>query len=113
MKQTTQPTAIELAEQRFGKDELDRLSKEFGGRKLNIIAVEDKVAVLQPINAKVLSDYTRTVVNGELDVASRQLLNDLWIGGDECIRDDEEYFMSAMIEIQNVIELKKSTFGKY
>ena len=116
MNKTTEqpaPVAVQLAEQRFGKDELDRLSKEFNGRKLCIIAVEDKIAVLKPLNAKELSDYTRTMMSAGLDVAARQLLDALWLGGDECIRDDEDYFMAAMVELQNVIELKKSTFGRY
>lgn len=116
MNKTTEqpaPTAVQLAEQRFGKEKLDQLSKEFNGRKLCIIAVEDKIAVLKPLNAKELSDYTRTMMSAGLDVAARQLLDALWLGGDECIRDDEEYFMAAMVELQNVIELKKSTFGRY
>ena len=114
-KTTEQPalTAVQLAEQRFGTEKLDQLSKEFNGRKLCIIAVEDKIAVLKPLNAKELSDYTRTMMSAGLDVAARQLLDALWLGGDECIRDDEDYFMAAMVELQNVIELKKSTFGRY
>lgn len=111
MNKTTEqpaPTAVQLAEQRFGKEKLDQLSKEFNGRKLCIIAVEDKIAVLKPLNAKELSDYTRTMMSAGLDVAARQLLDALWLGGDECIRDDEDYFMAAMVELQNVIELKKA-----
>ena len=116
MNKTTEqpaPTAVQLAEQRVGKEKLDQLSKEFNGRKLCIIAVEDKIAVLKPLNAKELSDYTRTMMSAGLDVAARQLLDALWLGGDECIRDNEDYFMAAMVELQNVIELKKSTFGRY
>nr|DAE48062.1 MAG TPA: hypothetical protein [Caudoviricetes sp.] len=116
MNKTTEqpaPTAVQLAEQRFGKEKLNQLSKEFNGRKLCIIAVEDKIAVLKPLNAKELSDYTRTMMSAGLDVAARQLLDALWLGGDECIRDNEDYFMAAMVELQNVIELKKSTFGRY
>lgn len=116
MNKTTEqpaPTAVQLAEQRVGKEKLDQLSKEFNGRKLCIIAVEDKIAVLKPLNAKALSDYTRTMMSSGLDDAARQLLDALWLGGDECIREDEDYFMAAMVELQNVIELKKSTFGRY
>jgi len=98
MNQTTQqpaPAAVQLAEQRFGKDKLDLLAKEFNGRKLCIIAVEDKIAILKPLNAKELSDYTRTMMSAGLDVAARQLLDALWLGGDECIRDDEDYISLA------------------
>ena len=36
----------------------------------------------------------------------------LWIDGDNCIRDDEDFFISAMLQMQNVIELKKSSFSR-
>ena len=112
-KEQTQ-TAIELAEKRFGKEKLAQIKAQFPGRKLNVIAVEDKVALLQPMTAKALSNYTQMVVDpkGGLDTAAKCLMDELWIGGDEAIRDDEEYFISAMMEIQNIIEIKKSSFGK-
>ncbi len=107
-------SAIELAEKRFGKEKLAELKAQFPGRKINIIVVEDKIAVLRPMTAKALSDYTRMVMapEGGLDTAARCLIDELWIGGDEVIRDDEEYFISAMMEIQSIIEIKKSSFGK-
>lgn len=91
------------------------MRKAYPGRKLNVITVEDKVAVLRPVTAKEFSDFTMTVadsVKGGLDTACRNLLDTLWIGGDEEIRNDEEYFMSSMIQIQNCVELKKSAFYK-
>ncbi len=54
------------------------------------------------------------VVDSEsgIDVAARALLNELWLASDEEIREDEDYFISAMMELQNIIELKKSSFTK-
>lgn len=100
---------------RFGQEKVDELRKAYPGRKLNVIMVEDKVAVLRPVTARELSDFTITMADtekGGLDVACRNLLDTLWIGGDEEIRDNEEYFMSSMIQIQNCVELKKSAFYK-
>ena len=68
-----------------------------------------------PLSAKALSDYTRMVIDPKAgpEQATRLLLDQLWLGGDEEIRNDEDYFMSAMVEMQNLIELKKSTSGKW
>ena len=65
MNKTTEqpaPTAVQLAEQRFGKEKLDQLSKEFNGRKLCIIAVEDKIAVLKPLREQFVGNIKNAVV---------------------------------------------------
>lgn len=103
-----------MVEARFGKAKLAELRNLFHGRKLNAIVVDDKMALLAPLTSKALGNYTRLVVDPEsgIDVAARALLNELWLAGDEEIREDEEYFISAMMELQNIIELKKSSFTK-
>lgn len=113
-KEEKQQTAIEMAEQRFGKSKLDEVKAMYNGRRINVIAVEDKVALLGPLTAKALGNYTRSVIDSDrgIDVASKELINELWIAGDDEIRDDEDYFISAMMELQNIIELKKSSFCK-
>lgn len=114
-KQKIEKTVAQMAEQKFGKEKLAELQAQYPGRKLNILVVEDKVAVLMPLTPKALSNYTRMIMNQDagIDDAARMLIDELWLGGDTIIRDDEEYFMSAMIEIQKIIELKKSASGKY
>ena len=109
-----QPTALEMAEAKFGKSKLDEVKALYNGRRINVIAVEDKVALLGPLTAKALGNYTRSVIDSDrgIDVASKELINELWIAGDDEIRDDEDYFISAMMELQNIIELKKSSFCK-
>ena len=99
----------------YQQEKLEQLKAQFNGRKLNIIVIEDKVAVLAPLSAKALSDYTRMVIDPKAgpEQATRLLLDQLWLGGVEEIRNDEDYFMSAMVEMQNLIELKKSTSGKW
>ena len=102
----------QVIEDRFGKDKIAELQAAFNGRKLNVIAVEDKMCLLRPINARELSSYSMMAMKGDdgLENAARYLLNELWIAGDVIIRDDEEYFMAAMLQVQNAIELKKSGF---
>lgn len=102
-----------LAE-RFGKERMDDARKVSSPRKLNILEVDGKYAVLRPIGVKELSEYSMLAASPDkgLEIASRYLLSALWLFGDDEIRDDEELFMSAMLSLQNVIELKKSNFYK-
>lgn len=101
-----------LLVERFGETKVSDWEKQYAPRQLNIIQVEDKLAVLRPVGAEEVSQFSMMVANPELGVAkaSSYLLNELWIGGDEEIRSDEEFFISAMLQIQSVIELKKSNF---
>lgn len=103
-----------VAVERFGAEKIAQWKSEYGKRPLSVITVADKVAVLRPITATELSQYSMMVASpsGGLDTASRYLLEELWIDGDNEIRDDEEYFMSAMLQLQNTIELKKSSFTR-
>lgn len=101
-----------LIEERFGKDKIAELQKAFNGRRLGVIVVEDKMCLLRPLTAKDLSSYSMLVMKGEegLEQGAHYLLNNLWLAGDEEIRDDEDYFMAAMLQIQNSVELKKSAY---
>ena len=47
-----------------------------------------------------------------MDKACSFVMSELWIDGDNEIRDEEEYFISAMLQVESVINLKKSTFYK-
>lgn len=101
---------------RFGKERVETMRREFAPRRLGVIMVEDKIAVLRPITSAELSQYSMLVadsVAGGIDKASRYLLDALWIDGDECIRNDEEHFMAAMLQLQNAIEVKKSVFCRF
>lgn len=101
----------QMLEKRYGA-KLEEYKKQFAPRKLSVIVVEDKSAILRPVTAAEMGQYSLMIAgeNGGLDTACRYLLESLWLDGDNCIRDDEEYFISAMLQLQNVIELKKSSF---
>lgn len=107
-----QKKAVETAVvTRFGAD-YDRWKKDFAPRQLNILTVEDKLAVLRPVGASEVATFSMMVANPEigLDKASEYLLGELWLGGDMELQEDEDYFISAMLQLQNVVELKKSNF---
>lgn len=111
MPKETEKNTEEILKERYGA-KLEEYKKQFAPRKLSVIVVEDKTAILRPVTAAEMGQYSLMIAgeNGGLDTACRYLLESLWIDGDNCIRDDEEYFISAMLQLQNVIELKKSSF---
>lgn len=102
----------QILQDKFGKERVDKWRKQFAPRKLNIIAVEDKIAVLRPVTAAAVSQYSLLVADKSqgLEAGARYLINDLWLDGDSEIQDDEDYFIAAMLQVQNSIQLKKSTF---
>lgn len=115
-EQAEKAALIELETQlteKFGA-KYQELKKQYAPRKLNVIKVEDKIALLRPVGAAEVSTFSMMTVNPEmgLDKASEYLLNELWLEGDDVIINDEEYFISAMLQLQNVVELKKSSFYK-
>lgn len=104
---------LESLTKRFGKS-LDEFRTQYAPRQLNVIEVENKIALLAPISAKAIANYSMALVDPEkgMEVATRYLLEELWLAGDDEIRDDEEFFMGAMLQIQNVIQIKNSRFTK-
>lgn len=106
-----QAQLIAILTARFGKS-VEEWKKEYAPRKLNIIEVEDKIAVLRPIGAKEVGNYSVMLVDETkgVDVAIRYLLEELWLDGDNDLRDNEEYFISAMLQLQNLIQVKTSRF---
>jgi hypothetical protein len=93
---------------------LDEYRSSYAPRKLNVIQVEDKVAILKPIGAEEIANYSMMLGDPEkgMVTATQYLLEELWLDGDVAIKDDEEYFIAAMLQIHNVIETKKSRFTK-
>jgi hypothetical protein len=97
---------------RFGTEKVEKWRREYAPRKLNIIEVEDKIAVLRPVTAAEVANFSMMTANAEigLEKASRCLLSELWLDGDSEIAGDEDYFISAMLQLQRTVELKKSSF---
>lgn len=101
----------EILNDRFGIEKVAEWRKDAAPRKLNVIMVEKKIAVLRPIGASEVATYSMTIAtDGGLEKATRYLMEELWIDGDNELRDDEEHFISAMMQMQRIIEVKKSAF---
>ena len=103
--------ADKLAE-RFGIQKVQAWQRQYAPRKLSVIEVEDKVAVLRPITATEVSQYTMIYLSDGIDKAASFLLNELWIEGDKELIDCDDYFIPAMFEVDKITSLKKSTFYK-
>lgn len=114
VKETTKAgnAGFEVLCKRFGKERVEEWQKEYAPRKLNVIEVEGKLAVLRPIGIAEIGNYTMMTINAELGIAKANefLLNELWLDGDTEILSDEEYLIAAILQVQNSLELKKSTF---
>jgi hypothetical protein len=75
------------------------------------ITVGDKTAYLKGVDRKTIS--MATTIAGEDKVKICELILDAcWIEGDEEIRDDDEYFLGAMAQIQGLISIKTSSLKK-
>lgn len=111
-KRVLADTGEKLLIDRFGSESVEAWKNEYAPRKLNVIEVEGKIALLRPIGAEEVSQFSMMVANPEVGMkkASEYLLSELWIDGDNELQNDEEYFISAMMQLQNTIELKKSNF---
>ncbi len=103
---------FEVLCRRFGKERVEEWQKQYAPRKLNVIEVEGKLAVLRPIGVAEIGNYSMMLANVELGIAkaNEYLLNELWIDGDTEILENEEYLIAAILQVQNSLELKKSTF---
>ncbi|MDY0104396.1 MAG: hypothetical protein RBS07_15780 [Lentimicrobium sp.] len=94
---------------RFGADKMQEYRAMFK-RKLPVIKIEDKIALLRPIGAEEIAQFSMLMVTESLNAACRYIMQELWLDGDTIILDDEEYFMAAMLQVQKIAEVKKSTF---
>ena len=113
LKQPPEQVIETVLVDRFGADNLKAWKGQFAPRKLSVVVVEDKLAVLRPITAEVIATYSMMMADttmGGMDKATKYILEELWIDGDTCLKDDEEYFISTMLQVQNTIEVKKSAF---
>lgn len=77
------------------------------------ITVDDKVCYMRKPNRKDLS-YAMVASSGGKDIIKMQevLLNNCWLGGDEEIRTDDEYFFAASAQVSGLMEAKNAELKK-
>lgn len=80
---------------------------QFG--ELHEITVEDKSCIIRKPNRKDLS-YASTLKD-PIKI-SETLLNQLWVAGDEEMRNDDNYFLSAVGTLEEVLKVKTAEIKK-
>lgn len=101
----------EIAREKFG-EQLDVWKSQYAPKQLMVIAVEDKLIVLKPMTPAVFSQYSMLLASDGMAEATRYALNELTLGGDAEVIDDDDYFMSAIMQFNAVVELKKGRASK-
>lgn len=101
----------EMAREKCG-EKLDVWKAQYAPKQLMVIAVEDKMIVLKPMTPAVFSQYSMLLASEGMAEATRYALNELTLGGDAEVIDDDDYFMSAIMQFNAVVELKKGRASK-
>lgn len=78
--------------------------------EISEIKVKGKVAYLRPLDRTTLRMITSTSTDS-VDVAEKILAN-LWLGGDECIKTNDVYFVAAIPALDKIWNNKESSLKK-
>ena len=95
---------------KFGQAKLDEWKEQNGGRQLIYLKVGNDLAVLRPPTADDLGDYMTAIGTNGLTKAVAMVMEQLWLEGDFSLIDDEDKFIAAFLQINNILEGKKAEF---
>lgn len=102
---------------KFGQEKVKELKKQFPTKNLIVIEIDDKLALLRPPTIEEVANVSVMMASADLAdsmvTASRFLLSCLWLMGDQQLQDDDEYFASIMLQLQNIIEVKKTVVSRF
>ena len=101
----------EMANEKFG-DQLKKWKARYEPKPLSVREVEGKMIVLKPMTPAVMSQYSMLMAGEGMAEATRYALNELTLGGDAEVIDDDDYFMAAMMQFATVVEIKKGRASK-
>lgn len=92
---------------KFTKEQIKEWKAKHG--ELFEITVEDKSCILHRPTRKDLS-YA-SAVKDPIKM-SEVMLNALWVGGDEEIKEDDSLFLAAIQKMQDILEVKEAEIKK-
>lgn len=92
---------------KFTKEQIKEWKAKHG--ELFEITVEDKSCILHRPTRKDLS-YA-SAVKDPIKM-SEVMLNALWVGGDEGIKEDDSLFLAAIQKMQDILEVKEAEIKK-
>lgn len=96
--------------EKFGQEKLEQWRKDYGGRPLIYLKVEDKLAILRPPVADDLGDYMTAIGTNGMSKAVAMIIEQLWLDGDYELIDDEDNFIGIFLQVNNILEGKKAEF---
>ena len=91
----------------FTKEQIAEWKKKHG--TIYQIDVEDKSCIIRKPNRKDLSYVSATKDPIKLQ---ENLLNQLWVAGDEEIREDDDLFFAAANQLEDVLKVKQAEIKK-
>lgn len=72
----------------------------------------EKLAIMRPINRAILSYATTKIQDEGLYAFLEACMRECWIAGDDCILEDDDYFLPAANKFNAIIEGKKAALLK-
>lgn len=96
--------------ERYSEKKLEEWKKEYGGRELIYLKVDDFLAVLRPPMAEDLGDYLTAIGTNGMSKAVSMIVEQLWIEGDYQLIEDEDNFIAVFLQMNNILESKKADF---
>jgi hypothetical protein len=91
------------------KEQIQEWKKKHG--EVFEVVVGDKVCYLHKPTRKILSFAFTKAQNDPLATAE-VILENCWLGGDEEIKTDDDYFLGANSQIDKIIEVKEAEIKK-
>ena len=91
----------------YTKEQISAWKEKYG--ELFEITVEDKSCILRKPNRKDLSYVS--VVKDPIKM-SETMLRQLWVAGNDEIKDDDRYFLPTIPKMEEVLKVKEATIKK-
>lgn len=105
-----------LAKERYGDKQVIEWSNQYKGLFYMPILNDDdeieKLGVLKPIDRNILSFASTKINDAGLYAFLEACMRECWIKGDECILDEDEYFIPAANTFNKILEGKKASLVK-
>lgn len=86
------------------KKHIDELRKKHG--KIYLITVDDYSCIIRKPNRKDLS-FASAVQQAPMQ-QTETLFNQLWVEGDEVIREDDDLFLAAVAKMGDILKVKEA-----
>jgi hypothetical protein len=98
---------------RFSAKEIAELKAKNKVEKLYNITVEDKECIVKKPSRKAVQ-FAIAASNGGKDTIkmTEVLLNECWVAGDDCFKDDDAFFFAVGEKLGSLFETKQAEMGE-